>query len=257
MSLSSATSTCAPRQLRSRRLGRRGFARRDAAGEERLHRFEQQRRVDRLDQKALDAGALGRVEQFGAAERADHDDDRRLGVARVGANAPARPRRRFDRASSNPSARCRTAPRRTSLRESRPARPFPNSASVTPSDHVRSRPESASRAIGSSSTTSTRRFCRAFDLARRGAPFRPVHDDAEREGAAAAGRALDADRAAHLVRERLADRETQPGAAEAARDRRVDLGKRLEQMRLLVFGHADPGVAHRSDEFARRACFDA
>ena len=50
--------------------------------------------------------------------------------------------------------------------------------------------------------------------------------------------------AAHAVRERLADREAQTGAAEAPRDRGVDLRKRFEQVGLLGVGHPDAGVAH-------------
>ena len=52
----------------------------------------------------------------------------------------------------------------------------------------------------------------------------------------------DADLAAHAFDQLLADRQAQPGAAEAAGHRGIRLGEFLEQALAHAFGHADAGV---------------
>src|SRR5690349_411924 len=63
--------------------------------------------------------------------------------------------------------------------------------------------------------------------------------DLEPECRADAGLALDADSAAHQLYELLRDRETKPGAAEAASNGRVRLGKFLEELGAHGLSHAD------------------
>jgi hypothetical protein len=72
-------------------------------------------------------------------------------------------------------------------------------------------------------------------------PF-PERND-EPEGAALAGRALDADLAAHQQDQPLADRQPEPGAAVLAGHAVVGLLEGLEQPRLRLRLDADAGVA--------------
>src|SRR5262249_37712096 len=79
--------------------------------------------------------------------------------------------------------------------------------------------------------------------------------DGHPEGAAEPRAALDADAAAHLLDDPLADREPEPGAAEAPRRAGVDLEELLEQHRDLGLGDADPRVLDlRADD--RRVVVD-
>ena len=81
------------------------------------------------------------------------------------------------------------------------------------------------------------------DLARalRGADAEP---DGEEEGAAHPGLAFEPDAPAHQLDQPAADGQAQPGAAVLAGGGHVGLRERLEQLRRLLAGHADAGVAH-------------
>jgi hypothetical protein len=64
------------------------------------------------------------------------------------------------------------------------------------------------------------------------------------KGAAVTGDALHADLPPHLVHQLFANGKAQTRAAELPRGRRICLGKRLEQHRLDLGGHADARVGH-------------
>ena len=74
----------------------------------------------------------------------------------------------------------------------------------------------------------------------------------EPERRAFAGLALDADLAAHLLHELLADREAEAGAAVFPRGRAVGLDECLEELRLRFGRDADAGVAHAESASQRR-----
>src|SRR5207247_675599 len=76
----------------------------------------------------------------------------------------------------------------------------------------------------------------------RGADSYP---DRAEEGAAGPRLAFEPDTPAHQLDQPAADSETEPGAAVLARGAHVGLGERLEDLRGLLFGHADSGVLHR------------
>nr|GEU28571.1 hypothetical protein [Tanacetum cinerariifolium] len=82
----------------------------------------------------------------------------------------------------------------------------------------------------------------------RGSRLRHGRFHAERqrdvELAAGAGRAVHADGPAQQLDQPLGDGQSQAGAAEAPRGRRVGLGERREQARHLLFAQADARVAH-------------
>ena len=69
--------------------------------------------------------------------------------------------------------------------------------------------------------------------------------DLEMEAAAVAERAVQVQFAAHQANQPLADRHTQPGAAEAPRGRGLGLREAAEDARLVLGCDADAGVAHR------------
>ena len=77
---------------------------------------------------------------------------------------------------------------------------------------------------------------------------RAAEPGGERERAAVAHLALDADLAAHQFDEPRGDRQAQPRAAVAARGRGVGLGERIEDLRLLLGRHADARVGHREPQ---------
>src|SRR5208282_3509766 len=70
----------------------------------------------------------------------------------------------------------------------------------------------------------------------------------EPEARAAAELALDADLAAHELRELPCDREPEPGAAVFPRERGVDLAEGLEDAGLLLRRDADAGIEHGEGE---------
>src|SRR5262245_532913 len=70
-------------------------------------------------------------------------------------------------------------------------------------------------------------------------------DEREVEGAAGARRAFDADGAAVLLDDALADDQAESGAAGLARRRRIELGELLEQLGQVLGGDALAVVAHR------------
>ena len=102
------------------------------------------------------------------------------------------------------------------------------------------------RLVWLSSTTRTRSPWGSFGLVRGGVPVarRPGEGKLEPEGAAMAELAVDADGAAHGLRQPPADGQAEPGAAVAAGGRGVGLGERLEQPLGGLRGDADAGVEH-------------
>ena len=75
---------------------------------------------------------------------------------------------------------------------------------------------------------------------------------AEREGAADAGNAVETDLAAHQREQLARDGEAKTAAAEAARDRVVGLGEGGKNLGLLFRGDADAGIAHGKGQLDRR-----
>src|SRR6516165_8017496 len=75
-----------------------------------------------------------------------------------------------------------------------------------------------------------------FDLAR-------IFEKADGDGGAAAGRAVDAHRAAVQIDQRLGQRKTEAGAGVASRQAAVDLREGLERPRDVLRRYADPGVS--------------
>ncbi len=80
-------------------------------------------------------------------------------------------------------------------------------------------------------------FARTFRLA-------DSEPDGEEERAADARLAFQPDASAHQLDQPPADGEAEARAAVLARGGHVGLGERLEQLRRLLLGHADAGVAH-------------
>ena len=66
----------------------------------------------------------------------------------------------------------------------------------------------------------------------------------EPEGAARARLAVQADGAAERLHQAPADGQAEPGAAEAGADRGIGLGEALEDARMRLRRHADPGIRH-------------
>ena len=77
--------------------------------------------------------------------------------------------------------------------------------------------------------------------------------DLEPESRSLPLRALEADLALHQIHQLTADREPEPGPAEAACQRAIGLGERIEDLFLVARRNADAGVRHGEQEHAALA----
>ena len=195
-------------------------------------------------------------DQRGGGQR---DDRQRVGRS-VGA-ARAWPRGRPSPASARPSAPRRTGGRASARALHRRDRLRPSLACA---DVARPIARACATAIimltGLSSTISTRAPAQRGRSSRRSVP---ADAGAARRCAGSGssaqkrlpspGRAVDADLAAHQLRQLAADRQAQAGAAEAPRGRLVGLRERLEQARLRRRRRC-PGRCPAPRSARRRAC---
>ena len=228
--LSSATRTT-PARPDLRRRGGRGRLGGRASPEHLRERLEQRGAPDRLGQRARHVGTPPSCRPRSASP---------AGVAcssGVGAHRAAPPRRRPSRASRSPAGRGRTARPRAPPRPASRQRRRAVLGVVADARRGRAgRRCTISRFVALSSTTSTRVCSGSASRVRAARALGVDHleRDLEAERAAAAGLGLGGQLAAHDRDQPARDREPQPGAAEAARRRRVGLREGLEQLRELL-----------------------